>query len=91
MIPPVTHPTAPPRTTPPASDPLRLKAAQLETAFLAEMLGQVGLNTAPEGFSGGLGEEQFASFLREEQAKGMVAHGGIGLTESLYRAMGGKA
>ncbi|WP_128254884.1 rod-binding protein [Falsirhodobacter deserti] len=70
-------------------DRLREKAAQLETAFLTEMLGHAGLDAATEGFSGGIGEEQFASFLREEQAKALVQSGGIGLTERLYRAMGG--
>lgn len=71
------------------TDPLREKAAQLETAFLSEMLGHAGLDAASGAFSGGMGEEQFASFLREEQARGIVAQGGIGLAEQLYRAMGG--
>lgn len=85
MIPPVSTPF-----TPSPADPLRIKAAQLETAFLSEMLGQAGLNAAPDAFSGGTGEQQFASFLRDEQARAIVGRGGIGLTESLYRAMGGK-
>jgi len=76
--------------TPSPADPLRERAAQLETAFLSEMLGQAGLNAAPGAFSGGMGEEQFASFLREEQATAIVGRGGIGLTELLYRAMGGR-
>lgn len=71
-------------------DPLRAKAAELETAFLAEMLGHAGLGSEPESFGGGIGEEQFASFLRHEQAAAMVKAGGIGLTERLFRAMGGK-
>lgn len=73
----------------PSPDPLRAKAAELETAFLTEMLGHVGLGAATGAFSGGTGEAQFASFLREEQARSLVAQGGIGLTERLYRAMGG--
>lgn len=77
----------PPR--PPAPNPLREKAAQLETAFLAEMLGHAGLGTARESFGGGIGEEQFSSFLRQEQAAAMVKAGGIGLTEVLFRAMSG--
>lgn len=77
-------------TLPPAtpSNPLRQKAAELETAFLAEMLAYSGLD-AQSSFAGGVGEEQFSSFLREEQARAMVKAGGIGLTESLFRAMGG--
>ncbi|MDB6452497.1 rod-binding protein [Falsirhodobacter sp. 20TX0035] len=72
------------------ADPLREKAAQLETAFLSQMLGEAGLGAASGTFGGGAGEAQFASFLRDEQARAMVDHGGIGLTESLFRAMGGK-
>lgn len=66
---------------------LREKAAELETAFLTEMLGYAGLGTPRESFGGGIGEEQFSSFLRQEQAKAMVKAGGIGLTEVLFRAM----
>jgi len=68
-------------------DPLREKAAQLETAFLAEMLGHAGLGDARESYGGGIGEEQFSSFLRQEQAAAMVKAGGIGLTEVLFRAL----
>lgn len=75
---------------PPPASSLRAKAQDLETAFLAEMLGHAGLSPQQGSFGGGIGEEQFASFLREAQAKAMVRAGGIGLTESLFRAMGGK-
>jgi Rod binding domain-containing protein len=69
-------------------DVLRAKAAQLETAFLAEMLGHAGLGDTLDGLGGGgIGEEQFASFLRQEQAAAMVRAGGIGLTEVLFRAL----
>lgn len=69
---------------------LRIKAAEMEAAFLSEMLGAAGLDSQNSAFSGGIGEEQFASFLREAQAKAMVHSGGLGLTEALFRAMGGK-
>lgn len=63
------------------------KAKSLEAVFLAEMLSHAGL-TAQEGpFSGGVGEEQFASFLREAQAKSIVEHGGIGLAEHLFQSL----
>jgi flagellar protein FlgJ len=75
--------------TPPPLDPLREKAAQLETAFLAEMLGHAGLGTPRDSFGGGIGEEQFSSFLRQEQAEALVKAGGIVLTEALFRAMSG--
>lgn len=69
--------------------PLREKAEQLEAAFLAEMLGHAGFGAARDSFGGGIGEEQFASFLRNEQAAAMVKKGGIGLAEVLFRAMAG--
>lgn len=75
---------------PPIPNPIRQKAEQLETAFLSEMLAHAGLGAMADGFGGGVGEEQFASFLRDEQAKAMVKAGGIGLSESLFRAMGGE-
>lgn len=68
---------------------LRRLAGDLEGAFLAEMLGHAGLGASGGEFSGGIGEEQFASFLRQEQAGEMVRAGGIGLAESLFRAMKG--
>lgn len=75
----------------PASDPMRAslrhKAAELETVFLAEMLGHAGLGTPRGQFGGGIGEDQFASFLRNEQARAIVDAGGIGLTERLFRAL----
>ena len=66
------------------------RARELEAVFLAEMLAMTGLDPESEGFGGGIGEEQFASFLRQEQATAIVAKGGIGLTEILFRAMGGE-
>ena len=67
------------------------KAKEMEAAFLSEMLGHAGLDAdSASAFGGGNGEEQFASFLRQEQANLMVDRGGIGLAEALFRAMGGK-
>ena len=66
---------------------LRAKAEEFETQFLAEMLGHAGLGSVSESFGGGIGEEQFASFLRQEQAAAMVKAGGIGLAESIFRAL----
>ena len=68
---------------------LRVLSQQLEAGFLAEMLGHAGLGAARESFGGGAGEEQFSSFLRQEQANAMVKAGGIGLAESLFNAMTG--
>ena len=66
---------------------LREVAEELEVTFLGEMLASAGLGDLPESFGGGIGEEQFASMLRQEQARQMVAGGGIGLAESIYAAL----
>ncbi len=66
---------------------LMQKAQELEASFLSEMLGHAGLDTPSESFGGGIGEDQFASLLRGEQAKAIVQKGGIGLAEHLFRAL----
>lgn len=68
---------------------LRALSQQLEAGFLAEMLGHAGFGAARKSFGGGAGEDQFASFLRQEQANAMVKAGGIGLAESLFHALSG--
>lgn len=62
-------------------------ARNLEAAFLAEMLKSAGLGQSREGFGGGTGEDQFSSFLVQEQASLIVQGGGIGLAQSLFDAM----
>ena len=62
-------------------------AQALETQFLSEMLKSAGVGKTPEGLGGGSGEDQFASFMRDEQARQMTQAGGIGLAQSLYDAM----
>ena len=79
------RPTLPPAMT--KDDPLMVQARALEASFLSEMLSYAGMGTAQAEFGGGIGEEQFASFLRQEQAKGMVAKGGIGLAEKIFHSM----
>lgn len=65
-----------------------LDAAQsLEASFLAEMLQSAGLGKPSESFGGGAGEDQFSSFLIEEQAKHIVQVGGIGLAQSLFEIL----
>ena len=70
---------------------LRATAEQLEAHFLAEMLKAAGVYENQSAFSGGSGEEQFASFMRQAQAEKMVEAGGIGLAESFYQALVAKA
>jgi Rod binding domain-containing protein len=68
------------------------KAARaLEASFLAEMLKFAGTDKTPESFGGGIGEEQFGSFLRQAEADAMVRHGGIGLAEKLFEALKARA
>jgi peptidoglycan hydrolase FlgJ len=66
---------------------LRRSAQALETAFLAEMLKAAGTVQTPEGFDGGPGEAQFATFLAEAQARALVAAGGLGLTPAIEAAL----
>ena len=79
-------PTAPPLPAPREQELIQA-ARELEATFLAEMLKAAGLGRAPEAFGGGVGEGQFASFLVQEQARGMVAAGGIGLAQSIFEAL----
>lgn len=66
---------------------LRTAAEKLEARFLAEMLESAGLGKTSSFFGGGAGEDQFASFLIEEQAMQIVKSGGLGLAESLFHAL----
>lgn len=77
---------------PKSDDPLMQQARALEASFLSEMLSYAGMGKSQDAFGGGIGEEQFSSFLRQEQAERMVAKGGIGLAEKIFRSMtdGGK-
>ncbi|WP_422030089.1 rod-binding protein [Roseovarius sp.] len=65
----------------------RKAAMALEASFLSEMLKAAGFGTQVSTFSGGAGEDQFASFHREAIAERMVRAGGIGLAEHFFNAM----
>ncbi|MEM6886510.1 MAG: rod-binding protein [Pseudomonadota bacterium] len=81
-------PIAPKAATPSQSDlALRQVAQELEASFLAEMLKSSGLGKAGGSFTGGAGEDQFSSFLVDEQAKQIVAAGGLGLAESIFESL----
>lgn len=77
-------PTAQPNTR---HDLLMAKATELEATFLAEMLAHSGLGEMQGGFSGGDGEAQFSSFLRQEQARIIAQDGGLGLAELIFNSM----
>ena len=66
---------------------LHESAQRLEAAFLAEMLKGTGLGERGGDFGGGIGEEQFTSFLREAYANEMAKRGGVGLAESIFEAL----
>ncbi|MCA0920383.1 rod-binding protein [Pseudooceanicola nanhaiensis] len=81
-------PAVGPLPLPPSPDVrLRTVARDLEAAFLSEMLGAAGLGEVPGAFGGGTGEAQFASFLRDEQARALASAGGIGLAEALFNTL----
>ncbi len=81
-------PSARPTVTAEQRDAALFQAAQdLEASFLAEMLKSAGFGKPRDAYGGGIGEDQFGSFLRQEQAKEMVKQGGIGLAESLFEAL----
>ena len=84
---PAAIPVAPPVA--PAGNEARLRAAAeaMEASFLSVMLQSAGLGAPREGMGGGIGEEQFASFLAEAHAEALVRRGGIGLAESLFAAL----
>ena len=58
-------------------------AEKLERAFLEVMLKYAGPKPAEGGFSGGIGEEQFASFLTESHAAMLADRLDFGLAETM--------
>lgn len=78
---------AAPRPVPSRDAALWEAAQQLEATFLAEMLKSTGLGEVSDTFGGGVGEEQFASFLRQSQAEQITVSGGIGLAESIFNSL----
>ena len=79
--------SAPNSQTKVADERLQKVAQDLEKTFLAEMLKAAKYGEARETMGGGIGEEQFSSFLRDEHAGLMVKAGGIGLAEHLFNAL----
>jgi peptidoglycan hydrolase FlgJ len=88
-IQPVSHPGgAQPSLPGPAREEAAREAARaFEASYLAEMLKHTGLNTRPEAFGGGAGEDAFGSFLNAEYARLLAARGGIGLAERIFQAI----
>ena len=68
-----------PVTTPrPQAQTQKNAGIAFEQMFLAEMLSHTGLGQT-SAFGGGIGEDQFRSFLVQEQARMLAESGGIGL------------
>jgi hypothetical protein len=71
----------------PAHGAAREAAQKLEATFLAEMLKGAGFGKQENSFSGGTGEDQFASFHRQAVADEIAKSGGIGLAEHFLKSM----
>lgn len=70
----------------PLSPPLKSSpstAEKLEQAFLEEMLKYCGPKPESGAFGGGVGEDQFGSFLTQEYAAVMAAHIDLGFGKRL--------
>ena len=79
--------TGPSVTPKPQRDPALWSLAQsLESTFLAEMLSHTDVETG-SSFGGGIGENQFTSFLTKAHANAITEHGGIGLAQSIYESL----
>jgi hypothetical protein len=59
----------------------RAPSEQLEQAFLEEMLKYCGPKSNAGAFGGGIGEDQFSSFLIQEQAAALAARMDLGFGE----------
>lgn len=81
-ISPVTPPISPSPTP-----QTRSAAERLEFLFVMEMLKASGVGEPRVGFGGGIGEEQFGSYLRDAYAEKIMDAGGVGLAEQLVRVM----
>ena len=87
----ITSATAITAAAPPnRDDQLKDLAIKLEANFLAEMLKSAGFGKARDGFGGGIGEEQFSSFVVENHARKLAETGGIGLAENIFHALKGR-
>ena len=85
MIPTITSQAPLPAGHPHAQ--LKQVADDLEASFMAEMLKSAGFGKSQESFGGGVGEDQFSSFLVQAQSKEIAKAGGIGLSEHIFNAL----
>ncbi len=66
--------------SPPRGSAVAGIADRIETMFLQEMLKAAGIEKSGAAAEGGIGEEQFASFLTEEYARILAARIDLRLT-----------
>ena len=69
--------------TPLSSKPTPAPMEKLEQAFLEEMLKYCGPKSAAGAFGGGIGEDQFGSFLTQEYAAVLAAQINLGFGEGM--------
>lgn len=79
--------TKPPMPRPAGEDARQRAAVALESVFLSEMLKHAGFGDGRQSFGGGIGEAQFASLLRDIEARHIAEAGGLGLAEGIVRAL----
>lgn len=83
----ITRPSMDSARLPEQSKRLMEVAHELEVSFLTEFLKYSEPSRENASFGGGVGEQQFGSFLRQEHARLMVQAGGIGLAEQLFNSL----
>ena len=64
-------------------------AQDFEQSFLSVMLGSMfqGVGAQDPAFGGGEGEQAFRSFFNDAVAKGVVKHGGVGVSQAVERQL----
>lgn len=72
-----------------ASDETRMRetAEAFEASFLADVLENSGINSMPESFGGGAGEDAFSSLLTREYGRLLAERGGVGLAEQVFELL----
>lgn len=69
---------------------MRNASHEIEASFLSTILNATNPSTSSSFFGGGIGEEQFKSFLVNAQASVISESGAIGLAESLFQSLAAK-
>lgn len=87
MLAPLSLGDAPPTATPQATARIVRAAQDFEAMVLAQLLQDAGVNAPPAGVGGGVGEAQFSTFVTQAQAQAIAARGGVGLAETVLRAL----